>query len=57
VVGHLTAALATGTPLLLAAPTPVQAAVPIDVPPALRDLEVARGCAADYDTWLTEETA
>jgi transposase len=57
VVGTLTAALTTGTPLLLAATLPVQAVVPMEVPLALRDLEIARGCAADYDTWLVEATA
>jgi transposase len=52
VVPALTAALATGTPLTLA--HIVVAAPPrIDVPPPLRDLEVASGCAADYDRWLT----
>jgi hypothetical protein len=29
----------------------------VEVPPALRDLEVPSGCAADYDGWLTEATA
>ena len=52
VVPALTAALATGTPLTLA--HIVVAAPPrIDVPPPLRDLEVASACAADYDRWLT----
>jgi len=49
----LAAALATGTPLLGA----LRPAVPpttVDVPAALRDLDIGRGCAADYDGWLTE---
>ena len=51
----LIGALATGTPLLLAltaarsAPAPVALAA---VPAPLRDIEVASGCAADYDGWL-----
>lgn len=47
-------ALTAGTPILLAltAPAPVSPP-PVDVPPALRDLDVASGCAADYDGWLT----
>jgi transposase len=53
VAATLAVALTTGTPLLLAATTPGPTRVAIDVPPALRDLDVARGCAADYDTWLT----
>ena len=55
VVSALRAALASGTPLLLAltpAPSPL-ARVPLDALPApLRDLDVASGCAADYDGWL-----
>lgn len=49
-------ALATGTPVLLTlAPAPVAAArAAVDVPPALRDIEVRGGCAADYDGWLGE---
>jgi transposase len=52
IVPALTAALATGTPLTLAH---IVVATPprVDVPPPLRDLEVASGCAADYDGWLT----
>jgi hypothetical protein len=57
VAGTLTAALTTGTPLLLAAAAPVRAGASIDVPLALRDLDVASGCAADYDGWLTAVTA
>jgi hypothetical protein len=55
VVPALGAALAAGTPLLLAL-TPARAAlarVPLNaVPTALRDIDVASGCAADYDGWL-----
>jgi hypothetical protein len=55
VVPALTAALATGTPLLLAL-TPACAVpdrVALDAVPArLRVIEVASGCAADYDAWL-----
>jgi hypothetical protein len=45
-------ALASGAPLTLAslAPTP---APTVDVPAAWRAIEVASGCAADYDAWLT----
>ena len=56
----LTAALATGTPLLLAL-TPARAALdrlaPDAVPAPLRDIEVGSGCAADYDGWLGEVAA
>jgi transposase len=46
-------ALRDGTPVLLALrPTPTAAGAAVAVPPALRDLEVATGCAADYDGWL-----
>lgn len=51
-------ALRTSTPVLLAL-TPVPAATAraaVDVPPALRDIEVRGGCAADYDDWLGEAT-
>lgn len=55
VVPALIAALATGTPLLLAL-TPAPAApdrLALDAVPApLRDIAVATGCAADYDGWL-----
>jgi transposase len=50
----LTAALARGTPLLLAIP-PASAAhdlAPDAVPARLRDIAVPSGCAADYDAWL-----
>jgi transposase len=51
-------ALTTGAPVLLALtapPAPTLEAV--DVPLALRDIDVASGCAADYDGWLTEVRA
>jgi transposase len=55
VVPALQAALATGTPLLLAL-TPVRsgsASLAADAVPApLREIEVGSGCAADYDGWL-----
>ena len=50
----LTGALATGTPLLLALPgrsAPTRIALDA-VPAPLRDIDVASGCAADYDAWL-----
>ena len=57
VVPALTAALATGTPLLLAL-TPARAAInrmaPDAVPALLRAVDVGSGCAADYDDWLVE---
>jgi hypothetical protein len=56
VVPALQAALTTGGPLTLAqvasAPAPR-----IDVPAPLRDLDIASGCAADYDGWLTGVSA
>jgi len=52
VVPALTAALATGTPLLLAL-TPAAPRVVLEAVPApLGDIEVGSGCAADYDGWL-----
>jgi hypothetical protein len=55
VVPALTVALATGTPLLLAV-TPTRSApprvAPDAVPASLRTIDVASGCAADYDGWL-----
>lgn len=51
------AALATGTPLLLALAPPPVPVVPLEVPLGLRDIDVTRGCAADYDGWLTGATA
>ena len=59
VVPALAAALATGTPLLLAltpARTPTCIA-PDAVPAPLRAIAVASGCAADYDSWLVEVVA
>ena len=57
VVPALTAALATGTPLLLAL-TPARAAIDrlaLDAVPApQRAIDVGSGCAADYDAWLVE---
>ena len=57
VVPALTAALAAGTPLLLAL-TPARTALdrldPDAVPEPLRTIEVGSGCAADYDAWLVE---
>jgi len=55
VVTTVERALITGTPILLAL-TPAPAAASLDVPPALRDIDVRSGCAADYDRWLTEVT-
>jgi hypothetical protein len=52
VVGALEHALATGTPLVVAAAVRTPPASRIDVPTALRDLDVPSGCAADYDAWL-----
>ena len=57
VVPMLETALATGTPLIVARSAARAAAPRVDVPTALRDLEVPGGCAADYDTWLTEVPA
>lgn len=56
VVPALIAALALGTPLLLAlTPARSLACVALDAVPApLRDIEVGSGCAADYDGWLVE---
>ena len=57
VVPALTAALATGTPLLLAL-TPARRLLdrlePDAVPAPLRAIDVGSGCAADYDAWLGE---
>jgi len=57
VVPALAAALATGTPLLLAL-TPARASAdrlaPDAVPAPLRAIDVGSGCAADYDGWLVE---
>lgn len=56
VVPALHAALATGAPLTLAR---IATAAPprVDVPAPLRDLDIASGCAADYDRWLTGVSA
>jgi transposase len=56
VVPALTAALATGTPLLLAltARASVDRLAPDAVPAPLRAIDVGSGCAADYDGWLVE---
>jgi hypothetical protein len=54
VVPALRAALTTGAPPLLAltpAPSPVRAALDA-LPAPLREIDVASGCAADYDGWL-----
>jgi hypothetical protein len=50
-------ALRTGTPILLALTPPVSARAVVDVPAALRDIDVPSGCAADYDGWLGEVRA
>jgi transposase len=59
VVPALEAALRAGTPAMLALTPATPAATaprlaPDGVPVGLRDLEVASGCAADYDAWLAE---
>jgi transposase len=56
-VPTLEAALATGTPLVVARLAARAAAPRVDVPAALRDLDVPSGSAADYDAWLTEVPA
>jgi hypothetical protein len=54
----VTGALTTGTPILLALTPPTAAArAVVDVPPALRDIDVPSGCAADYDSWLAKVPA
>jgi transposase len=57
VVPTLEGALASGTPLMLARPALTTTAARVDVPTPLRDLDIASGRAADYDTWLTEVPA
>jgi transposase len=57
VVPMLETALATGTPLVVARSVPRAATPRIDIPAPLRDLDVASGCAADYDAWLSEVPA
>jgi transposase len=52
IVPALETALATGAPLTMARLATV-APARVDLPAALRDLEIAGGCAADYDGWLT----
>jgi transposase len=52
VVTMLNAALATGTPLIVARSTARTTAL-LDVPSALREVDVPSGSAADYDAWLT----
>ena len=57
VVPAVERALRTGTPVLLALTPSVSAAALLEaevVPAVLRDLDVASGCAADYDRWLAE---
>ena len=57
VVPMLDAALASGMSLMLARPALTTAAAHVDVTTPLRHLEIPSGCAADYDTWLTEVPA
>ena len=53
VVPMLEAALATGTPLIVARPAAQAAVAAVAVPSSLREVDVRSGCAADYDAWLT----
>lgn len=55
VVPALLRALASGAPLTLAG-LAVPTTPTIDVPAALRAIDVSSGCAADYDAWLTGAT-
>jgi transposase len=57
VVPTLEAALASGTPLIVARRAVATATPPVDIPAPLRDLDVPSGCAADYDAWLSEVPA
>ena len=57
VVPMLEAALAMGTPLLVARPAAPAAVAAVEVPASLREVDVTSGCAADYDAWLTEVPA
>lgn len=57
VVPTLEAALASGTPLVVARPTTMPVAPQVDVPASLREVDVPSGCAADYDAWLAEVPA
>jgi len=54
VAERLRRALDAGEPLLLALapPVPFEQLADVDVPVSLRALDVASGCAADYDAWL-----
>jgi transposase len=52
VVPALETALASGAPLTMAR-LATAAPARVELPMALRDLEVTAGCAADYDGWLT----
>jgi transposase len=52
VIPALLRALATGAPLAVAG-VAVTTTPTIEVPAALRAIEIASGCAADYDAWLT----
>jgi hypothetical protein len=53
----MASALSTGTPTLLALTSPASSPRVVDVPAALRDIDVSSGCAADYDGWLAEVPA
>jgi transposase len=55
VAATVAGALTLGAPVLLALMAPAAAATrtAVEVPPALRDIDVPSGCAADYDGWLT----
>jgi transposase len=57
VATSVASALTSGTPILLALTPPPGARAVVDVPAALRDIEVPSGCAADYDGWLAEVPA
>jgi transposase len=52
VVPALQSALATGAPLTMARLATAPPAR-VDLPTALREVNIASGCAADYDGWLT----
>ncbi len=56
VVPWLQAALTSGAPLTIVG-APHEAPPPVEVPAALRDVDIASGCAADYDGWLTAVSA
>lgn len=56
VVPAVLRALATETPLVLPDLTP-PSRPPLAVPAALQAIDVASGCAADYDAWLTAVSA